>query len=450
MTGRPGRQHSQQQTAGSKPGRDKSNPLTQNGQERTAESHRSANGNASEKVVTPTNVKIVDWDGPDDRMNPKNMSSAKKWLVVSTLATGSACVTATSSIYTTTYEKMDPEFGSSRIVATLGLSLFVVGLGLSPMLLGPLSEFYGRRPIYILAFAFFTIWLIPCAVAQNIQTMLIARFFNGFSGAAFLSVAGGSVGDLFKKEKLQAPMTVYSASPFTGPCLGPIIGGFINYYTSWRWTYYMLLIWAGVVTMLIIFSVPETYAPVLLRNKARKRRSDTGDQSWHANIEIMQGSICRTILTSLWRPFMLLFLDPMCFCLCLFSAILLGVLYLFFGAFALVFEGVYGFNLWQVGLSFLGILVGMLIAVGTLPIWHHLYLHQVAKHQKQTGEANPMPEFRLPSSVIGSWFCVIGLFWFGWTIYPSIHWIVPVIGTAFFGFGVILPYVGIFTYLVDG
>lgn len=201
--------------------------------------------------------------------------------------------------------------------------------------------------------------------------------------------------------------------------------------------------------MLIIFSVPETYAPVLLRNKARKRRSDTGDQSWHANIEIMQGSICRTILTSLWRPFMLLFLDPMCFCLCLFSAILLGVLYLFFGAFALVFERVYGFNLWQVGLSFLGILVGMLIAVGTLPIWHHLYLYQVAKHQKQTGEANPMPEFRLPSSVIGSWFCVIGLFWFGWTIYPSIHWIVPVIGTAFFGLGVILSYVGIFTYLVD-
>lgn len=211
----------------------------------------------------------------------------------------------------------------------------------------------------------------------------------------------------------------------------------------------MLLIWAGVVTVLIVFLVPETYAPVILRSKAHKRRSETGDESWRAKIEIMHRSIFRTILASLGRPFMMLFLDPMCFCLCLFSAILLGVLYLFFGAFALVFQQVYGFNPWQVGLSFLGILVGMLIAVGTLPVWHHLYLYQVEQHQKKSGRADSMPEFRLPSSVIGSWFCVLGLFWFGWTIYSRIHWIVPVIGTSFFGFGIILSYVGIFTFLVD-
>ena len=112
---------------------------------------------------------------------------------------------------------MDAEFGNSRIVATLGLALYVFGLGLSPMFLGPLSEFYGRRPIYILAYIFFTIWLIPCAAAQNIQTMLVARFLDGFSGSAFLSVAGGSVGDMFTRDQLQAPMMVYTASPFIGP-----------------------------------------------------------------------------------------------------------------------------------------------------------------------------------------------------------------------------------------
>lgn len=211
----------------------------------------------------------------------------------------------------------------------------------------------------------------------------------------------------------------------------------------------MLLIWAGAVTILIVFLVPETYAPAVLRVKAHQRRVETGDESWRASLEITHHSIFRTVLVSLWRPFMLLFLDPMCFCLCLFSAILLGVLYLFFGAFPLVFEKVYNFNLWQTGLSFLGILVGMLVAVGTLPVWHRLYLHQAAKHQKQTGDAESMPEFRLPSSVLGSWFCVVGLFWFGWTAYPSIHWIVPIIGTSFFGFGIILSYVGIFTFLVD-
>ena len=140
---------------------------------------------------------LVDWDGPDDPMNPKNKSLARKWVIVIIIAIGSYCVTNTSSLYTTTYEGMNAEFGSSRIVATLGLTSFVFGLGLAPMILGPLSEFYGRRPIYIIAYAGFVIWLIPCAVAQNIQTMIIVRFFDGLCGSAFLSVAGGTVGEWY-------------------------------------------------------------------------------------------------------------------------------------------------------------------------------------------------------------------------------------------------------------
>lgn len=83
-------------------------------------------------------------------------------------------------------------------------------------------KFYGRRNIYIVSFTFFLIWLIPCAVAQNIQTMIVARFFNGLSGSAFLSVAGGTVGDLFARHELAAPMMLYTASPFVGPEIGPL------------------------------------------------------------------------------------------------------------------------------------------------------------------------------------------------------------------------------------
>lgn len=110
-------------------------------------------------------------------------------------------------MYTLTYAQITTEFQVSRTVATLGLSLFVMGLGIGPMVLGPLSEvgyqhplnvecrqlclqFYGRRPIYVVSFAFFLIWLVPCAIAKNIATMLISRFLDGVAGSAFLSVAG--------------------------------------------------------------------------------------------------------------------------------------------------------------------------------------------------------------------------------------------------------------------
>lgn len=109
--------------------------------------------------------------------------------------------------------------------------------------------------------------------------------------------------------------------------LGPVIGGFINYNVNWRWTYYVLIIWSAIMLVAITIFVPETYAPVVLRNKARKKRAETGDERWKAKIEIMDKSVTKTILRSLYRPFLLLFLDPMCFSLCLFSAILLGKLF---------------------------------------------------------------------------------------------------------------------------
>ena len=413
----------------------------------------------------------VAWDGPDDPMNPKNRGVLRKWTIVVTLACGSLCVTCGSSLYTSIYPQMNKEFGSSRIEATLGLSLFVFGLGLSPMILGPLSEFYGRRPIYILAYIFFTIWLVPCAVATNIQTMLIARFFSGLSGSAFLSVAGGTVGDLFARHQLQGPMLLYSASPFFGPGIGPVIGGFINYNASWRWSFYVLLIWSGLTLVAVTLLVPETYSPVLLRRKAQIKRKETGDEQFKAPIETHQKSIFWTIVRSLYRPFLLLTLDPMCFNLCLFSAILLGILYLFFGTFDLVFTNVYGFNQWQVGLTFFGLLTGMIVALLSDPIWHFNYLRLLRNHNdtththdsagSSTSTSQPEkedidytimhsePEFRLPPAIIGGWLSTFGLFIFAWTIYPSIHWLVPLIGAALFGCGMILVFSGVFTFLVE-
>lgn len=77
--------------------------------------------------------KEVTFDQLDDPMNPKGLPTWRKWTIVLVLACGSLCVTFTSSVYTSTYEQMNAEFGNSVIVATLGLSLFVFGLGLSPM-----------------------------------------------------------------------------------------------------------------------------------------------------------------------------------------------------------------------------------------------------------------------------------------------------------------------------
>ncbi|KAI2639053.1 major facilitator superfamily transporter [Hypomontagnella submonticulosa] len=404
---------------------------------------------------TPHESFIVGWDGgDDDPLSPRSLGKARKWIIVIVVSAASLCVTAASSIYTSTYSQMEAEFGNSRLISILGLSLFVLGIACGPLLFSPLSEFYGRRPIYLVAWAMYTIWVVPQAVAQNITTLLVARFLDGFSGSTFLAVSGGTVGDLFSKGELRYPMAVSSVSTLLGPCVGPLLGGFINYHLNWRWTYYILLIWACALLVAIVL-VPETYHPVLLRNKARRLRLSTGDHRWKAPMELSNKSIPRTISLSLLRPFQLLIFEPMCLNLCIFSAILLGILYLFFGAFPLVFTTNYGFNLWQVGLAFSGIGCGLIIGTASGShvdlIWRLMHPRRIDNDLE--GEApkteTSEPEHRLPSAVIGAVIVPIGLFLFAWTSYPTIHWIVPIIGSLLFGIGNILVFIGIWTFLVD-
>jgi hypothetical protein len=153
-------------------------------------------------------------------------------------------------------------------------------------------------------------------------------------------------------------------------------------------------------------------------------------------------SATKTIGNSLLRPFQLLIFEPMCLFLCLFSAILLGILYLFFGAFALIFRETYGFTLWQTGLSFLGIFFGMLACSASEPIWQRVYDRLVRQNK-----GVPEPEFLLPPAILGSLLVSVGLFWFAWTTFSHIHWIVPIIGSGLFGCGTLLVFTGVFTFL---
>ncbi|KAF2713453.1 MFS general substrate transporter [Pleomassaria siparia CBS 279.74] len=379
--------------------------------------------NKSSGATDPDEPFLVSWDNGDaDPDNPRSMTKARRWAITLIVSASSLCVTCTSSLYTSTYGQLVDEFHTSRLVCTIGLSLFVAGLGTGPMVLSPLSEFFGRRPIYICSFTFFLIFMIPCALAQNTQTMLIARFLDGLAGSAFLSVAGGTIGDMFAKHELSAPMMVYTASPFIGPEVGPLLGGFIVEGTTWRWCFYLLIIWSGLQLVLIGFLVPETYHPVLLRNKAIRMRKETGNAAYWAPIERMDRSITKTVLWSCIRPFQLLFFEPMCLVLCILSAVLLGILYLFFGAFPLVFENNHGFTLSQVGISFQGLLVGMLLGITTDPlIWAPLRNRLVAKQGVQGGEAGGSePEYRLPSTIAGAVLVPIALFGFAWTTFPQV------------------------------
>lgn len=328
---------------------------------------------------------------------------------------------------------MNAELDVSSTITTLGLSFFVLGIALGPLLTSPLSEWYGRRPIYLSSLFLFIMWNVTTAVAKNIQTILISRLLAGFAGGTFLSVSGGTVRDIFSRDQIQVPMILVSSAPFLGPCLGPLIGGFISYNAEWRWNFYFVIIWSSCLLLGIVRFVPETNHPIDQKAKTMLLRKKAGVERHEALSETTHTSRRKTLALSLLRPFQLLLFEPMCLALNLYSAILLGVLYLFFQAFPHLFETTYGFNCWQVGLTFLGIILGMIVAATSSPLWYRL----TEGLSNVLGDKNceATPEYRLVPAVPGSALISIGLFWFGWTISPNIHWIVPVLGSAIFGCG---------------
>ena len=138
------------------------------------------------------------------------------------------------------------------------------------MVFAPLSEVLGRRLIYATTLLIAVIFIIPCAIAPNIGTLLICRAIDGIAFSAPMTLVGGTLADLWRTEERGVPMAAFSAAPFIGPALGPLVGGFLSDACGWRWLYWIQLILASTVYLLISFTVPETYAPTILACRAKR------------------------------------------------------------------------------------------------------------------------------------------------------------------------------------
>lgn len=387
---------------------------------------------------------LVQWI-PDDPRNPMLFTTATKWFITLVLAVATLAVSLVSSAYTGGIAEIIREFDISQEVATLGVSLFVLGFAIGPLLWAPLSEMFGRQVLFTGTYAALAAFNAGCAGSQNVATLTILRFFAGAFGSSPLTNAGGAIADMFPASQRGLAMAIFAAAPFLGPVLGPVAGGFLGMKAGWRWVMGFLAIFAGTVWIVGTLLVPETYAPVLLRKRAAKLSQMTG-KHYISVIEHKQGktSFSVAIRTALSRPWVLLFKEPIVLLLSIYMAIIYGTLYMLFAAFPIVYQEGRGWNQGVGGLSFLGIMVGMLFAIAyTIPA----NKRYVKTEQKHGGFAPP--EARLTGALVGSVALPVGLFWFAWTNSPSVHWMVSIAAGVPFGFGMVLVFLSIMNYLID-
>ena len=312
-----------------------------------------------------------------------------------------------------------------------------------------MSEMYGRQSMFILTYGVLTAFTAGAVGSKNVQTLLVLRFWSGVFGSSPLANAGGVIADMFTASKRGLALSVFAAAPFLGPTIGPIAGGFVGQSVGWKWVLGVMAIFVAVVWFVGSATIPETYAPVLLRKRAAELSKVTG-RVYKSRPEISQGKVKLTakLKVALSRPWILLFKEPIVLLLSIYIAIVYGTLYMLFAAVPIVFQEARGWSEGIGGLPFIGVAVGMIAAViYTFPD-NNRYMRVEAQHKAQ-GERGAPPEARLPPALLASVFIPVGLFIFAWTCYPRIHWIVPIIFMAPFGFGMVLIFLALFNYLID-
>lgn len=200
------------------------------------------------------------------------------------------------------------------------------------MAFSPASELVGRKPVYVSTVFLAVVFIIPCAVSKNIGTLLVCRLIDGIAFSAPMTLVGGTLADLWRMEERGVPMAAFSAAPFIGPAIGPLVGGFLSDAAGWRWLYWIQLILAGVVFLLITFTLPETYTPTILAKRAKKLQMEKNDTSYVTEADLDSQPMGEKLRIFMIRPFQLLFLEPIVFFLSLYMAMLYGLLYMFFVA----------------------------------------------------------------------------------------------------------------------
>lgn len=389
---------------------------------------------------------VVEWIENDPR-NPMTWPKTKKWILAIAVANSVLVVSFCSSAFSGGIQHIMTEFGTSQEVVTLGVSLFVLGFALGPLLWAPFSELYGRQIVFAGTYAAFTAFNAAAAGAPNIYGLLILRFFAAAFGSSPLTNAGGVIADLFNANDRGLAMSIFSAAPFMGPVLGPIIGGFLGMTEGWRWVHGLMAIWSGAMLVIACCLVPETYPPVLLRRRAERLSKMTG-KVYRSRTDIDQGkvSLSEAFATGLKRPWILLFTEPIVLLLSLYHAIIYGILYMLFGAFPIVYRLNRGWNEGISGLPFIAVAVGIFMAICYVIFFDN---KQYMKKVVASGVGYTTPEARLPMCIVGGIALPIGLFWFAWTNGPEVHWAASVVGSIPFGFGMVLIFLSIMNYLID-
>ncbi|KAH8927156.1 MFS general substrate transporter [Atractiella rhizophila] len=435
---------------------------------------------SSETVVEEKELDIEHLPVPDD---PRAWSSAKKNFVLFSVSICSVCATLGANIYFPAIANLQKDLDASDSDISLSVSLFIVTQGVFPLIWSSISELKGRKKIYLSSMLVYIVGAIVAARCTSISVFIGMRILQAIGGSSVLSLGAGTLSDIYDTHERGAKVGIYYMSPLLGQSLGPLIGGAVTKASDWRATFYLIVAYAGLCVLILLF-FPETFrkersaawraalkraiasAESEADTKAKERREEDVEKGERIGRKLtivsLGGSVLRVPTKDgegegvkvkiSWRD-----LNPLSatgtvlkqlhnIVAIAFSGLLFGAQYsIFFTAARDFAKTPYNYSSLEVGLVLLSFGVGNIIG----SILGGKYSDIVLARLKRKNNGVERPEMRIRSTTIALIFWPPSVLAYAWAVDRTVDiwWccIILVVG----GFSCIWAYTSILAYIVD-
>lgn len=151
------------------------------------------------------------------------------------------CSPLASSMLAPAVPQVMTEFKSTnQELASFVVSVYILGYAFGPLTIAPLSELYGRVPLYHACNVLFIVFTVACGLSTNLNMLIGWRFLQGTFGSCPLTIGGGTISDMIIQQKRGGVMAIWALGPLMGPIIGPVAGGYLSQAKGWRWGFWVI------------------------------------------------------------------------------------------------------------------------------------------------------------------------------------------------------------------
>ncbi|KAJ1838930.1 hypothetical protein LPJ73_006920, partial [Coemansia sp. RSA 2703] len=213
---------------------------------------------ATEKSLASSHGAKDEVDEVDELPYSPFSARMRAMIVVITALTGLVSPLS-ANMYYPSIQTVRDDLHATQSSITWTVTAYVIAMAVFPLVWSNLADQIGRKPVYALSMLIFTCGSIGCALSKTLAALIASRVVQSAGSSAVQGAGAGTISDIYPREKRGTALGIYYLGPLLGPCLGPLVGGYIGEGAGWRWVFWTLAIWGGVMMALALFVLPETH-----------------------------------------------------------------------------------------------------------------------------------------------------------------------------------------------